>query len=137
MSSESPSKDDVVMEDVSVEENDPDEMDIEKSESTDQNVESKNAATDSSPNKTPSNLPTNGNNENSNSADLEEDAKRVIEMLRSEDVSDRVAAASRLESVAAALGHRRSREVCSFIYDFIKHEFIFHFSTFYFKLLTL
>jgi len=43
----------------------------------------------------------------------EEDAKRTIEMLQGEDISDRVAAASRLESVAKALGPRRTREVSS------------------------
>lgn len=41
----------------------------------------------------------------------EDDARRSIEMLRGVDVSERVAAASRLEAVAAALGEERTREV--------------------------
>jgi hypothetical protein len=41
----------------------------------------------------------------------EEEARKAIEMLRGEDVAERVAAASRLEAVAAALGKERTREV--------------------------
>ena len=43
----------------------------------------------------------------------EEEARQAIEMLRGDDVSERVAAANRLEAVAAALGEERTREVCS------------------------
>ena len=41
----------------------------------------------------------------------EEEARHAIEMLRGEDVSARVAAASRLESVASVLGEERTRQV--------------------------
>lgn len=41
----------------------------------------------------------------------EEEARQAIEMLRGDDVSARVAAASRLESVASVLGQERTREV--------------------------
>jgi hypothetical protein len=41
----------------------------------------------------------------------EEEARQAIEMLRGDDVSARVAAASRLESVAKTLGEERTREV--------------------------
>ena len=41
----------------------------------------------------------------------EDDARQAIDMLRGDDVSDRVAAANRLEAVAAALGQERTREV--------------------------
>jgi len=41
----------------------------------------------------------------------EEEARQAIDMLRGEDVSQRVAAASRLESVAAVLGEERTRNV--------------------------
>ena len=41
----------------------------------------------------------------------EEEARQAIDMLRGEDVSARVAAANRLEAVAAALGHERTRDV--------------------------
>jgi len=40
-----------------------------------------------------------------------EDARQAIEMLRGDDVAERVAAATRLESVANALGEERTREV--------------------------
>ncbi|KAG7350297.1 peptidase C14 caspase catalytic subunit-like protein [Nitzschia inconspicua] len=40
----------------------------------------------------------------------EEDARQAIEMLRGDDVSARVAAANRLESVATVLGEQRTRE---------------------------
>lgn len=44
----------------------------------------------------------------------EEEARQFIEMLRSEDVSSRVAAANRLDAVAMALGCDRTRDVsCS------------------------
>jgi HPt (histidine-containing phosphotransfer) domain-containing protein len=42
----------------------------------------------------------------------EEEARQAIEMLHGDDVGNRVAAAHRLESVAAALGPERTREVC-------------------------
>ena len=42
----------------------------------------------------------------------EDDARRAIEMLRGDDVAERVAAATRLEGVATALGEERTREVC-------------------------
>ncbi len=41
----------------------------------------------------------------------EEEARQAIEMLRGDDVSQRVAAASRLESVASVLGEERTRDV--------------------------
>jgi hypothetical protein len=41
----------------------------------------------------------------------EEEARQAIEMLRGDDVSARVAAASRLEGVAKTLGEERTREV--------------------------
>jgi hypothetical protein len=41
----------------------------------------------------------------------EEEARQAIEMLRGDDVSARVAAANRLESVATVLGEQRTREV--------------------------
>ena len=41
----------------------------------------------------------------------EEEARQAIDMLRGDDVSARVAAASRLEAVASALGEERTREV--------------------------
>ncbi len=41
----------------------------------------------------------------------EDDARQAIEMLRGDDVSGRIAAANRLETVAAALGEERTREV--------------------------
>jgi hypothetical protein len=42
----------------------------------------------------------------------EEEARQAIDMLRGDDLSARVAAANRLEAVAAALGEERTREVC-------------------------
>lgn len=45
----------------------------------------------------------------------EEEAQMVIEMLRSDDVADRVAAAHRLTDVASAIGPERAREVCNFL----------------------
>jgi hypothetical protein len=42
----------------------------------------------------------------------EEEARQAIDMLHGDDVGNRVAAAHRLESVAAALGPERTREVC-------------------------
>ena len=41
----------------------------------------------------------------------EEEARQAIEMLRGDDMSARVAAASKLENVAAALGEERTRKV--------------------------
>ena len=41
----------------------------------------------------------------------EEEARQAIDMLRGEDVSSRVAAASRLEAVAKILGEERTRDV--------------------------
>jgi len=41
----------------------------------------------------------------------EEDAKQVIDMLRSDDMGARVAAAHRLDLVAVTLGEQRTREV--------------------------
>lgn len=49
---------------------------------------------------------------NNNNLSKEEEARLSIEMLRGDDVSARVAAASRLESVASVLGEERTREVC-------------------------
>jgi hypothetical protein len=44
-------------------------------------------------------------------ATTEEEARHAIDMLRSDDLSARVAAAHRLDSVALALGEERTREV--------------------------
>lgn len=41
----------------------------------------------------------------------EEEARQAIDMLRGDDVAQRVAAASRLKDVAAVLGPKRTREV--------------------------
>jgi len=41
----------------------------------------------------------------------EEEARQAIDMLRGNDVSQRVAAAHRLDSVAVALGEERTRNV--------------------------
>jgi hypothetical protein len=41
----------------------------------------------------------------------EEEARQAIEMLRGDDVSARVAAASKLGAVASVLGEERTREV--------------------------
>lgn len=41
----------------------------------------------------------------------EEDARQAIDLLRGDDVAGRVEAAHRLESVAAALGAERTRDV--------------------------
>ena len=41
----------------------------------------------------------------------EDEARQAIDMLRGDDVSERVAAANRLEAVAVALGQERTREV--------------------------
>jgi hypothetical protein len=40
-----------------------------------------------------------------------DDPKKAVEMLRSDDVSNRVAAAHKLDTIAKALGHQRTREV--------------------------
>lgn len=45
----------------------------------------------------------------------EEEARQAIDMLRGDDVSQRVAAASRLESVATVLGEERTRNVSSLL----------------------
>uniref|UniRef100_A0A7S4QJU1 Uncharacterized protein n=1 Tax=Ditylum brightwellii TaxID=49249 RepID=A0A7S4QJU1_9STRA len=55
------------------------------------------------------------------SASQEEDARQMIDMLRGDDVSGRIAAANKLESVAAALGEERTREV-SFMLILLKLE---------------
>lgn len=49
----------------------------------------------------------------------EEDARQAIEMLRGDDVSARVAAANRLESVSTVLGEQRTREVSVFFSSMI------------------
>jgi hypothetical protein len=51
------------------------------------------------------------------SSSKEEEAKQAIDMLHGDDVGNRVAAAHRLESVAAALGPERTREVCISMYS--------------------
>ena len=50
----------------------------------------------------------------------EEEARQAIDMLHGDDVGNRVAAAHRLESVAAALGPERTREVCLLCYGLIQ-----------------
>jgi hypothetical protein len=50
----------------------------------------------------------------SNATSKEEEARQAIDMLHGDDVGNRVAAAHRLESVAAALGPERTREVCTY-----------------------
>lgn len=53
----------------------------------------------------------------------EEDARQTIEALRGEDVMARVAAANRLEMVAATLGHQRTRdELVPFLSDGVDDE---------------
>ena len=52
----------------------------------------------------------------------EEEARQVIEMLRGDDVSERVSAARRLESVAAVLGEKRTRLVRCFLQPFVCHN---------------
>jgi hypothetical protein len=42
----------------------------------------------------------------------EEEARQAIEMLRGDDVSERIAAANKIDSVAKTLGDERTREVC-------------------------
>lgn len=46
-----------------------------------------------------------------NEISKEEEARQAIEMLRGDDVSQRVAAACRLQAVASVLGPERTREV--------------------------
>lgn len=41
----------------------------------------------------------------------EDEARQAIDLMRGDDVAGRVAAANRLEAVAAALGPERTREV--------------------------
>lgn len=58
-----------------------------------------------------------------NNANEDEEARQAIDMLRGEDVSARVAAANRLEAVAAALGEERTRdELLPFITDGVDDE---------------
>lgn len=45
----------------------------------------------------------------------EEDARKAIEMLRSEDSTARVSAAHRLDSIASVLGPERTRDVSTAI----------------------
>ena len=52
----------------------------------------------------------------------EEEARQAIEMLRDNEVSNRVAAANRLDSVAVVLGQERTRSVsfsrqCKYVHD--------------------
>jgi len=54
-----------------------------------------------------------------NAISEEEEARQAIEMLRGDDVSGRVAAANRLEAVAAALGQERTREVSSNVVGYV------------------
>lgn len=56
----------------------------------------------------------------------EEEARRAIEMLRGDDVANRVSAANRLDAVAAALGEERSREVGDSEIVDIYHDFLFY-----------
>lgn len=49
----------------------------------------------------------------------EDDARLCIEMLRSEDLANRVAAANRLDAVATALGSERTRDVRCTIVIFV------------------
>jgi hypothetical protein len=53
----------------------------------------------------------------------EEEARQAIDMLRGDDISARVAAANRLESVATVLGQERTREVCLCLGGKIKYFF--------------
>lgn len=53
----------------------------------------------------------------------EEEARQAIEMLRGDDVSQRVAAASRLESVASVLGEERTRDVSALDCNFRGSKF--------------
>jgi serine/threonine-protein phosphatase 2A regulatory subunit A len=58
-----------------------------------------------------------------NNASEDEEARQAIDMLRGDDVSARVAAANRLEAVAAALGEERTRdELLPFITDGVDDE---------------
>ena len=49
----------------------------------------------------------------------EEEARLCIEMLRSEDLANRVAAANRLDAVATSLGQERTRDVRGILYIYI------------------
>jgi hypothetical protein len=49
----------------------------------------------------------------------EEEARQAIDMLRGDDASQRVAAASRLQSVATVLGPERTREVSKRMFLFV------------------
>ena len=57
----------------------------------------------------------------------EEEARQAIEMLRGDDMSARVAAASKLENVAAALGEERTRKVSIQRFKILQspHEYIY------------
>lgn len=57
-----------------------------------------------------------------NAASEEEEARQAIDMLRGDDVSGRVAAANRLEAVAAALGEERTRDVSLYNVEEYKDE---------------
>lgn len=48
---------------------------------------------------------------NHNTLSGDDDPKLAVEMLRSDDLSNRVAAAHKLDTIAKALGHQRTREV--------------------------
>mmetsp|Transcript_10812 Transcript_10812/g.30968 ORF Transcript_10812/g.30968 Transcript_10812/m.30968 type:complete len:644 (+) Transcript_10812:172-2103(+) len=53
----------------------------------------------------------------------EEEARQSLDMLRSDDVSNRIAAANKLESIATALGEQRTREeLLPFLKDRIDDE---------------
>ena len=54
----------------------------------------------------------------------EEEARQAIDMLRGNDVSQRVAAAHRLDSVAIALGEERTRNVS---FNYLSKFFFFGF----------
>ena len=68
----------------------------------------------------------------------EEEARQAIEMLRGDDMSARVAAASKLENVAAALGEERTRKVSIQRFNILQspHEHIYnlHCLAFFFSL---
>lgn len=94
---------------------DPTDVIMEDAESTSMDVDS-NMNTHSFPNESKSSTNTtnitNNTNNTTNNVDpaTTTEAKHTIEMLRGENISERVAAANKLEAVAMALGHRRARE---------------------------
>jgi len=65
--------------------------------------------------KRPASGPPPGINGPAHEISKEEEARQAIGMLRGDDTSQRVAAASRLKSIASVLGPERTREV-SFIF---------------------